>query len=52
MASFKADRYKQNLVVYDGKKIGISMFNKKIAIVDTQMSKIELFIKQSNYTMY
>jgi hypothetical protein len=41
LQSVKADRGKQRLAVFDGSKLAISLFNKKLAIVDINMPKME-----------
>jgi len=42
---------KQQLAVWDGAKLVLSLFNRHLLVVDTQMSKLEAFLKKSQYIM-
>ena len=42
---------KQRLAVWDGGKLVFSLFNKHLVVVDTQMSKLEAFLKKSQFLM-
>ena len=42
---------KQHLAVWDGGKLVFSLFNKHLVVVDTQMSKLEAFLKKSQFLM-
>jgi hypothetical protein len=42
---------KQRLAVWDGGKLVFSLFNKHLVVFDTQMSKLEAFLKKSQFLM-
>lgn len=48
---FKDNRHESQLAVYNGYKLAFTLFNKTIAIVETQMSKVELFFKKTNVSV-
>lgn len=47
MPQFKSEKLKQNLALFDGKHIIVSLFNTSLAAIDTKMSELEVFIKKS-----
>ena len=48
---FKDDRHLPQLAVFNGDRLAISLYNKQLAVVETQMSKLDLFLKKTNTTL-
>ncbi len=46
---FKNERHKKQLAVYDGSKLVFPIWTGKFVIINTQMTKVELFLKKQNY---
>jgi len=40
---------KYQLAVYNGQRLIFTLFNKSLVVLDTSMSKTEMFLKKGNY---
>jgi len=40
------------LAVYDGFKLVVSLFSHKLVAIETQLSKVELFIRKTNVSLH
>ena len=48
---FKNERHKRQLAVFDGSKLVFLIWNGKFVILQTQISRVEAFLKNSNYEL-
>jgi len=53
LQKFKEDKNDYKLAVFNGQKLIFSLYNKNLIVVDTQMTKVEIFFKKGiNYNKF